>query len=103
MPKPYTVALVGAVDLHMAARIKAEIRYAAALEGALGGDEQVAAAYRAWNVLKEHGSVDNATAELAARWPPAVRVAEDAGSRDLGHFDGRGHFTVWLDRRREPA
>ncbi|MES2972846.1 MAG: hypothetical protein V4757_04525 [Pseudomonadota bacterium] len=105
MTKPYSVALLDAAALPFAARVKAEGRYAAVLEMKLGGADEVAAVYRAWSDATESDPtmLDAHTAELAIRWPAAAKAADDAATRDLGHFEGIPHFQVRLERRSEAA
>ncbi len=100
MNTPYTVALRDAEEISTQARITAESRFAASLERALGGPDQVAATFRAWlEVEQSEASVlTSELAALACKWPAAARTAEQAGMRDLGHFGGMPHFEVRLSR-----
>ena len=86
MVHPYTVALVDAGGLSPALRIRAETRFAATLEHALGGTEQVAAALRAWTAANESdpAALNKNTVHMAMRWPRATSLANEAASQELG-------------------
>ncbi len=79
------------------ARAHAESRYAKALEQALGGAEQVAAALDALAALEGAAEADisKPDLDLAARWAKACKAAQQAGFRDLGEADGM-YFEVRL-------
>ena len=70
-------------------RAQAEARYAKALEQALGGPEEVAAALDTMSGLEGAADEDisQADLELAARWAKACTAARQAGFRDLGEAE----------------
>ena len=78
------VWLLGAADLHGDGRGSAK-----ALEHALGGPEEVAAALDAMSGLEGAADEDisQADLELAARWAKACTAARQAGFRDLGEAE----------------
>ena len=71
------------------ARAQAEARYAKALEQALGGPEEVAAALDTMSGLEGAADEDisQADLELAARWAKACTAARQEGFRDLGEAE----------------
>jgi hypothetical protein len=99
MTKPYTVALQEASALPMRERIEAEVRFAKALERALGGEDAVAEVYKAWVDASESEAnhIDTETAVKAVRWPRAFDAARQAGFNKLGDI-GEAHFEVRLER-----
>lgn len=103
MTGPYTVALVGGADIPAPARIAAEIRFAGALERALGGAEPAAAAFAAWREASESdmSELGPETASLAAKWPRAFDSARQAGMREIG--DEEAHFELSLSKGWESA
>lgn len=72
MGKPYLVALINAPDLPAPVRIAAEVRYADALERALGGERQVV---QAWLGMMERNE-----AEKLAHAAGAMGVAMPRGA-----------------------
>ena len=81
----YTVTLQDCPDeVPERARAQAEARYAKALEQALGGPEEVAAALDTMSGLEGASQAD---LELAARWAKACTAARQAGFRDLGEAE----------------
>jgi hypothetical protein len=87
----YTVTLRDCPDdVPAKVRANAEARYAKALENALGGPEQVAAALDTMGDLEGASAdeVSRADLELARRWAKACGAAQQAGFRDLGEADG---------------
>lgn len=97
MDYPYTVILVDAVELPPAARIQAEARFAQALEGDLGGPDEVAAVLRAWQAANDPAlsDIDDQTAAVAVQWPRAADKATEAALGSIGHLAGL-HFEVNL-------
>ena len=94
----HTVCLQDAEALPPCARIKAECVFAGALERRLGGADSVATTYKTWIDASEC-TADILTAEAAAtaaRWHAALREAEQAALRDVGHFEGTPHFDIRL-------
>ena len=86
----YTVTLQDCPDeVPERARAQAEARYAKALEQALGGPEEVAAALDTMSGLEGAADEDisQADLELAARWAKAFTAARPAGFRDLGEAE----------------
>ncbi len=86
----YTVTLQDCPDeVPERARAQAEARYAKALEQALGGPEEVAAALDTMSGLEGAADEDisQADLELAARWAKACTAARQAGFRDLGEAE----------------
>jgi len=81
----YTVLLQAAHVLPASERIAAEIRFAAALERALGEPHDVAETLRAWRYASESPAdqVDRLTAARAVRWPRAFEQAVRAGLAGL--------------------
>src|SRR5688572_22432674 len=100
MAHPYTVCLTEAEGLPSSLRIAAETRFAASLEHALGGPEQVAQSLRAWISANESDAsdLDKPTIEQAMRWPRAASLATQAAFRELGDLPG-AHFDVKLTRQ----
>lgn len=66
--------------------MKAQDQYRRALEKALGGPEQVVAAYRAWLSVSESGNdqVGKEKVAQASKWQKASDLARQAGFRALG-------------------
>lgn len=97
---PYTVCLHDAEALPSSARIKAECIFAGALERRLGGAQSVATTYKTWIDASECTAdiLTAEAAETASRWHAAVREAEQAALRDVGHFEGTPHFDIRLAR-----
>ena len=86
----YTVTLQDCPDeVPERARAQAEARYAKALEQALGGPDEVAAALDTMSGLEGAADEDisQADLELAARWAKACTAARQAGFRDLGEAE----------------
>jgi hypothetical protein len=81
----YTVLLQAAHVLPASERIAAEIRFAAALERALGEPHDVAETLRAWQCASESPAdqVDRPTAARAVQWPRAFEQAVRAGLAGL--------------------
>eukprot|EP01030_Chromulinospumella_sphaerica_P008348 gene8348-8168_t len=77
-------------DVPAKALAAAEARYTKALENALGGPEQVAAALDTMGDLEGASAdeISKADMELAARWAKACSAARQAGFRDLGEAEG---------------
>jgi hypothetical protein len=96
---PYSVTLQDARDLPMRERIEAEVRFAKALERAVGGEEAVAEVYKAWVDASESEAdqIDVGTAVQAVRWPKAFDTARQAGFSKLGDV-GEAHFEIRLER-----
>jgi 3-hydroxyacyl-CoA dehydrogenase len=87
----YTVTLRDCPDeVPERIRTMAEARYAKALENALGGPEQVAAALDTMADLEtaDAEEISQADLALAARWAKACNAARQAGFRDLGEAEG---------------
>jgi hypothetical protein len=86
MEPPYTVALQAADALPVSQRMAAEVRFAAALEDALGDAAAVAQTLRAWHVVSESAAdqIDTSTAARAVHWPRAYERATRAGLAVLG-------------------
>ncbi|BEU97237.1 hypothetical protein ACDW_29420 [Acidovorax sp. DW039] len=87
----YTVTLRDCPDeVPERTRTMAEARYAKALENALGGPEQVAAALDTMADLEtaDAEEISQADLALAARWTKACNAARQAGFRDLGEAEG---------------
>lgn len=99
MGPPYTVSLQADGAVPTAQRIKAEVRFAAALEGALGDAATVAQTLQAWHVASEAAAdqIDVATAARAVHWPGAYERAVRAGLAALGHINAVS-FEVRLAR-----
>jgi hypothetical protein len=104
MNKPYIVALQEARDLSLRQRIQAEVRFAAELERALGGEDAVAETYRCWISASQvdTSELDAQTATNAV-WPRAAEAATRSALSKLvsaeayvdvrlarGHADARG-------------
>lgn len=82
---PYLVRLEAGSSLPAQERMRAETRFSAALEKALGGPDRVVEAYRAFQVAAEaEDEVSSEIAALAKAWQRAVGLAEQAGTRDFG-------------------
>lgn len=78
-------------------RIQAEVRFAKALERALGGPEAVVAAYAAWTSATEEGA-DEPSPDVVAtvqRWQRAADAARRAGLQDVGEAE-EAYFEVRL-------
>ena len=80
-------------------RVKAEDQYRRALEKALGGPEEVVAAYRAWLNVSESGNdlVCKEEVAQATKWQKASDLARQAGFRALGE-SGEAYFEFKLSR-----
>ena len=67
-------------------RISAEVRYARALERALGGPVAVVEAYQAWTAANESAADELSAeeAERARRWARAAEAARLAGFQEIG-------------------
>jgi hypothetical protein len=97
MEPAYTVLLQAGQALPAGERIAAEIRFAAALEKALGEPQAVAATLQAWQCVTESqaNEVDTPTAARAVRWPRAFEQAVRAGLDGLrGPCDAQFHVTL---------
>lgn len=81
MEPPYTVAVQAEGQLSPSERMAAEVRFAIALEHALGGSRAVADTLRAWHVANEAAAdqIDTSTAARAVHWPRAFERATRAG------------------------
>lgn len=93
MVKPYQVALINAPDLPVPARIAAEVRYADALERALGGEHQVV---KTWLAATAHGDAPD---PAAVPWQYAEKLAHAAGAAGLALPVG-AYFDLELARAR---
>ncbi|MFA7679938.1 MAG: hypothetical protein WCY07_07320 [Pigmentiphaga sp.] len=94
----YTITLQDTpADLPERAKQEAERRYQRTLERALGGPDEVLAAYRAWQAAEDTAASEMATEdiELAKRWINAATRARNDGFRDLGEFE------AWFEVRVE--
>lgn len=89
MAKPCLVALLNAPDLSVPARITAEVRYADALERALGGEHQVV---KAWLAMTAR---DDLPDPAAVPWEQAEKLAHAAATTDLALPSG-AYFDVDL-------
>ncbi|QHI96742.1 hypothetical protein GT347_01275 [Xylophilus rhododendri] len=93
---PYVVSLEGGDFLPPAERIRAEARYSGTLQKALGGADQVVAAYRAFQSATESDEPPQGDiAALATAWQRACNLAQQAGMRDLGEGMG-AYFEIRL-------
>ncbi|WPB58662.1 hypothetical protein [Xylophilus sp. GOD-11R] len=93
---PYTVSLEGADPIPIEHRIRAESRYSAALEKALGGADGVMAAHRAFQLAFEGDEPPTGDDKaLAMAWQKATNLAQQAGMRDLGEDTG-AYFEIRL-------
>ena len=98
----YTVHLE-CPGLPAAHRIHAEVRYAKALERALGGADAVPVAFLAWTSVTENSPEDirAETLELARRWQRAADQARQAGLQEVGaeeaYFEVKLHEAASVD------
>ena len=82
--------------LPAANRIHAEVRFAKALERALGGADAVVLAFQAWNTLSESSPEDVRAEDVtqARAWQRASDQARQAGMQELGSEEA--YFEVTL-------
>lgn len=95
----YTITLQDApTDVPEKARQEAERRFQRTLERALGGTEEVLAAYRAWQSAEDtaESEMKPEDVELAKRWITAAGRAQSDGFRDLG--ESEAWFAVQLEK-----
>lgn len=93
---PYVVSLEGGESLPCEQRMRAETRYSAALEKALGGAEQVVEAFAAFQSAADSEEAPRAeVAALASSWQRACNTAQQAGGRELGE-DLDAYFEIRL-------
>lgn len=96
---PYTVLLEDFPDISDKHRHEAERRFRRTLERALGGEDGVIPAYKAWQAAGE-ASEDELTADemaLAKRWLTAAGRARNEGFTGLGEAP-EAYFEVRLER-----
>lgn len=86
---PYLVTLEDGGGVPTEHRMRAETRYSAALQKALGGPENVITAFRAFEAAEQaEGEVGRDVQNLAKAWQVACGIAQQAGMRDLGEDTG---------------
>ena len=85
MERPYTVALQDGRVLPVPDRIAAEIRFASALERALGEPQVVAETLRAWQAASQSRAdeLDPPTAERAVREKKSMKALRPVGTLGL--------------------
>jgi len=94
----YTITLQDApTDVPEKARQEAERRFQRTLERALGGPDEVLAAYRAWKTAEDtpESEMTPEDIELAKRWITAAGRAQSEGFRELGESE------AWFEVRVE--
>lgn len=76
-------------DIPERARCDAEHRFQRTLERALGGPENVIAAYRAWQTAEETSEAEMSDEDMAMakKWFAAASRARNDGLRDLGETE----------------
>lgn len=99
----YTVHLE-CPGLPAAHRIQAEVRYARALEKALGGPAGVVLACQAWTAAVEADAQDLRPQALAQaqRWQRAADQARQAGLQDVGEAESCYFDVRLVEREDEP-
>jgi hypothetical protein len=96
---PYTVTLEDFPEISDKHRQEAERRFRRTLERALGGEDSVIPAYKAWQAAEESSAGDLTADEvaLAKRWLAAAGRARNDGFTDLGEAP-EAYFEVRLER-----
>lgn len=76
-------------DITERARSDAENRFQRTLERALGGPENLTAAYRAWQTAEETSEAEMSIEDIAMakKWLAAASRARNDGLRDLGETE----------------
>lgn len=95
----YTITLQDApAEITERARRDAEERFRRTLERALGGQDAVLAAHRAWQAAEDTAETEMAAEDvaLAKQWIAAATRARNDGFRDLGETEA--WFEVKIDR-----
>jgi hypothetical protein len=84
-------------DIPDRARTDAQTRFQRTLERALGGPENVIAAYRAWQTSEETSEAEMSDDDIsmAKKWLAAASCARNDGLRDLGETE------AWFEVRLE--
>lgn len=96
---PYTVVLEDFPDISDKHRHEAERRFRRTLERALGGEDKVIPAYKAWQAAEESSESDLTPDEmqLAKCWLAAAGRARNEGFTGLGEAP-EAYFEVRADR-----
>lgn len=96
---PYTVLLEDFPELSDKHRQEAERRFRRTLERALGGEDAVVPAYKAWQAAEESSESELTADEmaLAKRWLAAAGRARNDGFTGLGEAP-EAYFEVRLER-----
>jgi hypothetical protein len=95
----YIVVLEDFPEISDKHRQEAERRFRRTLERALGGEDAVVPAYKAWQAAEESSETDLTTDEatLARRWLVAAGRARNEGFTGLGEAP-EAYFEVRLER-----
>lgn len=95
----YTISLQDAPSgITEQAKAEAEHRFQRTLERALGTEEEVIEAYRAWQTAEETAETELSNEEitLVKRWIAAATRAQHDGFRELG--ESEAYFEIRVDR-----
>ncbi|WP_253207029.1 hypothetical protein [Verticiella alkaliphila] len=95
----YSVTLEDFPEITPQYRQEAERRFRKTLERALGGEDEVTPAYRAWQNAEEssESELSPLDRELALRWQKAAQRARQDGFHGLGESD-EAYFEIRLQR-----
>lgn len=95
----YTVTLEDFPEITPQYRLEAERRFRKTLERALGGEEEVPLAYRAWQNAEEsaESELSELDRQLAVRWQKAALRARQDGFQGLGESD-EAYFDIRVQR-----
>src|SRR5690606_8723448 len=96
---PYTISLEDFPEITDKHRQEAERRFRRTLERALGGEDAVIPAYRAWQAAEDSSESELTTDEiaLAKRWLVAAGKARNDGFTGLGEAP-EAYFEVRVER-----
>lgn len=95
----YTISLQDAPSgITERAKSEAEYRFQRTLERALGTEEEVIEAYRAWQTAEETAETELSNEEitLVKRWIAAATRAQQDGFRELG--ESEAYFEIKVER-----
>jgi len=95
----YTISLQDAPSgITERAKAEAEYRFQRTLERALGTEEEVIEAYRAWQTAEETAETELSDEEvtLVKRWIAAATRAQQDGFRELG--ESEAYFEIKVER-----
>ncbi len=95
----YSVTLEDFPEITPQYRREAERRFRKMLERALGGEDEVPPAYRAWQLAEESSESELRDEErmLAVRWQKAALRARQEGFQGLGESP-EAYFEIRLER-----